>query len=473
MKQLKKLIDRILLRININLREIGFDARPYIADVIPLDHFTRFYALYGITPFHPLDFGFNHSNIAGSYFLGKCMVDHSVVFKSDIRGDELKKKGDHFQYQDLTIPVFDDETIRIKDSYLIKTLVHCNSHDPEKLEEFLIQNTISTHYANIHGSSMEGCFLGPFSTVDLTTVNDSVVGTFSYLQTGELSHKKIEPGRIWIKSRNDFDFSYRFAPDILDKYIRFSEGKTPKGFFIDFAEKRKNDFNKLYEEVHHKTPASVHKSAALSMYSVFKGESTLKENVLVAQRAYLENAWLGKGANAQENCYIIDSHLEGNNVTAHGARIMHTRMGKKAFAGFNAFLRGKPNAPLTVGKASIIMPHTIVDLEEPVHIPANHVVWGFIQKMKDLETQSLSMEALSRINGDFQLGSMSFKGNGSTFVKAFENRINHILEENGAFFDGRKHKGHAQKDHDISINIIQPYLKGPLKGLYPTIRIGE
>ncbi len=473
MKQLKQLINRIAQRTSINLREIGFDVFPYMETIIPFDHFIRFYALYGVTPFHPLDFCFSHSNIAGSYFLGKCTVDHSIVFKSDIRGDELKKKGDDFQYQELTIPVYDDETIRIKDSYLINTLVHNNSHDPENLEEFLIRNTVSTHFANIHGSSMEGCFLGPFSTVDLTTVNDSVVGTFSYLQTGELSHKLIESGRIWIKSGNDFDFNYRFAPDILDRYIRFSPGKTPQGIFIDFAEKRKNDFNKIYEEVHHKTPETVHKSAALSMYSVFKGQSTLEENVLVAQRAYLENAWLGKGANAQENCYIIDSKLEGNNVTAHGARIIHARMENKVFTGFNSFLRGKPDAPLSIGEKSIIMPHTIIDLEEPVNIPANHVVWGFIKSLKDLETHSISLEALAKINGDFHLGNMSLKGNGSIFIKAFEHRIDHILEENGAFFNGKKYKGHAQKDHDISVNILHPYLNGPLKGLYPTIRIGK
>ena len=46
-----------------------------------------------------------------------------------------------------------------------------------------------------------------------------------------------------------------------------------------------------------------------------------------------------------------------------------------------------------------------------------------------------------------------------------------ILEANGAFFDGTRNRGHAQKDQDISFNTIQPYATGPLKGLYPTIEI--
>jgi 6-pyruvoyltetrahydropterin/6-carboxytetrahydropterin synthase len=36
-------------------------------------------------------------------------------------------------------------------------------------------------------------------------------------------------------------------------------------------------------------------------------------NVLVAQRAYIENSWMGDGANAQENCYILHSRLHGHN----------------------------------------------------------------------------------------------------------------------------------------------------------------
>jgi hypothetical protein len=49
--------------------------------------------------------------------------------------------------------------------------------------------------------------------------------------------------------------------------------------------------------------------------------------------------------------------------------------------------------------------------------------------------------------------------------------LNHILEANGAFYDGEKGEGHAQKGQDIVFNIVQPYPDGPLKGLCPTLDI--
>jgi hypothetical protein len=66
---------------------------------------------------------------------------------------------------------------------------------------------------------------------------------------------------------------------------------------------------------------------------------------------------------------------------------------------------------------------------------------------------------------------MRFEGSGSDFVHAFTHRIEHILEANGAYFDGVKNRGHAQKGQNISFNTIQPYPEGVLKGLYPTIDI--
>ena len=93
---------------------------------------------------------------------------------------------------------------------------------------------------------------------------------------------------------------------------------------------------------------AVPRGASLNRYALVKGESHISENVLVAQRAYLENAWLGKGANAQENCYIINSRLEGNNVTAHGGKIIHANLGKNVFVGFNSFLRGTADLPLEI-----------------------------------------------------------------------------------------------------------------------------
>lgn len=471
MEKLGTLIKRIVERVNINLREPLFDVGPYVSAVGDMEQMGKFYAFYGITTGHPLHFRFSHSSLAGSFFLGKCLVDNSVLYKSDIRGDELKSKGDIYPYQDFRIPVHDDEVIHIKDSFLVKTLVHNFSHDPENLEEFLIQNTAALNYANIHGAPVEGCFLGPFSTVDLTTLHDCVIGAFAYLQTGELSHELISEGRIWVHGGNTYQFNYQFDPSILRKYIRIEPGTPPEGVFIDFVEARKDSFQPVYDAAYYRPPIEAPAGSSLSPYAVVRGQTRIGENVLVAQRAYLENAWLGNGANAQENCYIIDSNLEGNNITAHGGKIVHAKMGRKVFVGFNSFLHGSKDCPLSVGAETIIMPHSIIDLEEPLEIPSGYLVWGLIRNQEDLKNNAVSLEEFSEINGNFSLGSMEFSGDGKAFVSDFKHRIEHILEANGAYFDGKRHRGHAQNDSDMAFNTIQPYPEGDLKGIYPTIEI--
>lgn len=470
MVQLEKLINRIIDRVNVNLREPTYDVGPYVR-AIPIEQFSRFYAFYGLTLHHPLHFHFNHSNMAGSYFLGKCIVDHSVLYKSDIRGDELKSRGDIFRYQNLEIPLHDDEVIDIKDSFLVKSLVHSNSHDPESPEEFFIHNTVSMHYANIHGSPVEGSFIGPFATVDLTTLHDCVIGEYAYIQSGEAAHRFVPAGQISIRSGNAFNFNYRYHPEDLKRYISIEPGEAPKGLFIDFVESRKQDFEYTFETVGVRPSIPVPHGASLSRYAVVKGDTQISENVLVAQRAYLEDAWLGKGSNAQENCYIIQSRLEGYNITAHGGKIIHACLGEKVFVGFNSFLHGRKDCELKVGAECIVMPHTIIDLEEALEIPAGQLVWGYIRNRRDLEKNSLDLHALSQCEGEIQQGAMLFQGIGSLFVEALRHRVEHILEANGAYFDGNSMRGHAQKGLHISFSIIQPYPEGSLKGLYPTIDI--
>ncbi|UCD81438.1 MAG: transferase [Desulfobacterales bacterium] len=471
MKELAKLLDRITQRININLRELGYDISPFVKNLVPLNQMVKFYAFYGITPHHPLDFVFRHSSLSGSYFLGKVRTINSILYKSDIRGDELKHRGDVFRYQNFEIPVSRDEGIDIEDSYLVKTLVHNFSHDPETLEKFFIKDTVSAHYANIHGSPSDGCFLGPFATVDLTTIRDCVIGTFSYVQAGEIAHLNVDPGTVWVRNPGEFNFLYRHSLPKLHPYINFSAGRSPLGLFIDFVEDRKGDFQRVFEVVKLDTPVSVPASASLDRFAVIKPKTRIGENVLVAQRAYLQNARLGKGANAQENCYIINSRLEGYNVTAHGAKIIEADLGKNIFVGFNSFLRGRTNCRLTVGDESIIMPHTIIDIEKPLTIPPGHLVWGLITNAADLQLNSMALEDLSEIDGGLVHGNMSFEGRGAGFVSAFRDRIHHILEANGAFFNGTDHRGHAQKNQNISFNTIQPYSDVELEGLYPTIII--
>ncbi|SPD75851.1 conserved hypothetical protein [uncultured Desulfobacterium sp.] len=471
MKHLERLLDRVIHRTKINLREFDFDIDAHVRGLVPLDQFTRFYAYYGITSHHPIHFNFTNSALSGSYFLGKCSVANSILYKSDIRGDELKQTDEIFTFHDSSIVLDDDEMISIKNSLLMKTLVHNFSHDPEKVDLFLIKNTIACPYANIHGSPVDGCFLGPFATIDLTTGHDVIIGPFSYVQTGSLAHTNVGPGRIWVKNGDIFDFKYKFDEEILMHYIGFAPGRGVMGRFIDFAEDLKTDFQRIYDVVHMEAPIEVPPGASLNRYAVFQGESRIEENVLVAQRAFVESSWLGKGANAQENCYISHSHLEGYNVTAHGATIIHARLKPKVFVGFNSFLQGKENAELTVGESCIIMPHTIIRIDRPLDIPPEHLVWGYIRNQEDFKNHSMSLDDFSKISDLLKKGNLQFKGDGSAFVQAFKNRIEHILEANGAYFDGEKMSGHAQKGQNISFNIIQPYPKGPREGLYPSIEI--
>ncbi|MEX1347454.1 MAG: transferase [Desulfobacterales bacterium] len=471
MKELEKLLERIIQRININLRELEYDVSPFIKNLVPLHQMVKFYAFYGITPNHPLDLVFRHSSLAGSYFLGKIRTRNSILYKSDIRGDELKQKGDVFHYQKFEIPITRDEGIDIEDSFLIKTLVHNFSHDPETLEKFFIRDTVSTHYANIHGSPIDGCFLGPFATVDLTSMRDCVIGTFSYVQAGEVGHLNVGPGTIWVRNPDEFNFLYRHPLNKLNHYINFIAGRPPQGFLMDFVDDRKEGFQRVFNAVNLEQSFPVPSNASLDRYAVIKPKTHISENVLVAQRAYLQNAWLGKGANAQENCYIINSRLEGCNVTAHGAKIIEADLGKNIFVGFNSFLRGRADSRLTIGNESIIMPHTIIDIKKPLTIPPEHLVWGLITNSQELASNSMTLKDFSKIHNGLIKGNMSFEGNGAGFVTAFRERIHHILEANGAFFDGKKNKGHAQKNQNISFNTIQPYPDGKLQGLYPAIVI--
>ncbi len=471
MKHLEKLVDRIIAQLNINLRNFGFDAGPYLKKRIPKKQLLKFYAFYGITAHHPLHFHFSNSSLAGSYFLGQCKVDNSVLYKSDIRGDELKSKGTHYALQNRSLTLEEDEMIQISGSFLIKALVHSYSHDPETPDVFFIKNTAATSYSNIHGSPMEGCFLGPFSTVDLTRMHDCKVGTFSYVQTGELVHTNVPDGRIWIKSPDNFEFTFQHLPEVTRSYVTFKPGIPAGGTFIDFVEEREEEFQRLFDVIHLDLPFPVAPGASVNRYAVILGGTTINENVLVAQRAYLHNAWLGKGANAQEHCYVVDSHLDGFDVLAHGAKVIHARLGERVFVGFNSFLRGHADCLLSVKNGSIIMPHTIIDLDEPLEIPANHLVWGLIRNRNDLKDNSLSIEKLSAITGEYRLGEMRFTGDGAKFVSLFQARIENILKDNGAYFNGKNNRGHAQTAQIIAFNIMQPYPMGPARGLYPTIDI--
>ena len=468
MSQLQRLSNRIISRVNANLQEFEFDTEPFVNSALDHEKMLEFYAFYGITSHHPIYFHFKNSNIAGSYFLGKCHVGRSAIYKSDVRGDELKRKGDCIKSAK-NIPLVEDEMISILDSLLYKTLVHSNSHNPESPEAFIIRNTISGHYANIHGSTLEGCFLGPFATVDLMNLHSCIVGEFSYVQVGELFHRKIDPGTVWIKSPH-FEFKYKFKNSILENFVGVNDAHQPRGVIYDFVRSRDQEFERLFE-VMHLEPFKAPDSSAINRYAVIKGKTRIGENVLVAQRSLLQNATMGDGSNAQENSYIINSVLEGNCITAHGGKIIHADIGQECFVGFNSFLNGGPDARIQIGEGCIVMPHTIISPSMPIQIPSEHLVWGYIQSPEDLATHTISLDALAEVRESLTIGKMTFSGKGSVFIGSFKDRLKKILSDNGALYKNEENRGHAQDDQNISYNIIQPYRTGERKGLYPSIRI--
>ena len=471
MKELTRLYERVVKRINVNLREKDFDVTPYAAELMPPDQMSKFYAFYGITPDHPLDLHFENSALAGSYFLGKCRVRNSLLYKSDIRGDELKRKDAVVRSGKFTLTLASDELVDIQNSILVKTLVHNYSHDPETPEKFFIKDTLAMDYANIHGAPCAGVFLGPYATIDLTTTRDCVIGAFSYIQAGEISHLSCDPGTIWVNSPGNFNFLYTYPAESLAEYVSLSPDKVPWGRMIDFIEERKAEFQRVFDYANLDVIGSIPKTSSLDRYAVVLPNMRIADNVLVSQRAYLENSSLGKGANAQENCFIINSNLEGYNVSAHGAKIIEADMGSGGFVGFNSFLFGKKHARLTVGSGCIVMPHTIIDIDEPLTVPPGQLLWGLIRNREELAENSMPLDQLGKINGVFNQGRMHFEGDGMSFFKSFKDRIFHILDVNGAFFDNGEKAGHAQRNQRLSLNTIQPFQFGPKEGMYPNIRI--
>jgi|GEM_PF-5893296 hypothetical protein len=87
------------------------------------------------------------------------------------------------------------------------------------------------------------------------------------------------------------------------------------------------------------------------------------------------------------------------------------------------------------------------------------------------QLENLLERIIRRLNINLRGFDFDFRGSGARFVAAFQNRINHILEANGAYFDGAKSRGHAQTGQNVSYNIIQAYPIGPQQGIFPTIDI--
>ncbi len=57
----------------------------------------------------------------------------------------------------------------------------------------------------------------------------------------------------------------------------------------------------------------------------------------------------------------------------------------------------------------------------------------------------MSIDNFSKIDDGLIQGNLSYEGSGASFVTAFRDRIQHILEANGAFFNGSEKKGSDRK----------------------------
>lgn len=468
-KKFDRLVESIVSRVKINLAERNLDAGRYVNHLIPEESFTVYYALYAVTLEHPPRLNICESALAGTYFLGSCEVARSILYKCDVRGDELKRKGQVVPVGGEQIRLFDDEKIDIRYSFLVKTLVHNNSHDLNALDCFRIHNTVALHFANIHGAPVEGCFLEPFSTLDLCNARNSYVGCYAYVQAGDIAHERIEAGRVWIRATGLFEFDYTHPAGALKRYISLDEQGRPQGLFLDFHLSHKEAFDPIYNQACPQPEVEGDEHASVSPYAVVKG-SRVEDNVLIAQGAFVSNSVLGYGSNAQENCAIIDSTYAGECVTAHGGKVICSDLGHHVFVGFNAYVAGQPGARVKIGSGCIVMPHTILDAEEPIEIPEGRLIWGYIRTKQDLELNTMSLEELASFSGTLTRGGMYFIGDGDAFVSAFRHRIDHILEENGAFFDGTvASRGHAQRTQKLSYNIIQPFRDGESKGICPRL----
>ena len=95
--------------------------------------------------------------------------------------------------------------------------------------------------------NIEGCFLGPFATVNLMNLHYLHCRlNFSYVQAGELFHRKIDHGTVWIRSDN-FEFKYRFRKEILDNFVGVNSLYQPRGIIYYFVKDREQEFEKLFD----------------------------------------------------------------------------------------------------------------------------------------------------------------------------------------------------------------------------------
>lgn len=80
----------------------------------------------------------------------------------------------------------------------------------------------------------------------------------------------IEPGTVWVRSGDQFNFLYRYPLDRLSNYIYFAAGSVPQGVFIDFVEDRKEAFQRVFNVMNIEPSVSIPANASLDRFAVVK-----------------------------------------------------------------------------------------------------------------------------------------------------------------------------------------------------------
>ncbi|MCK7505453.1 MAG: hypothetical protein MZV70_16140 [Desulfobacterales bacterium] len=119
------------------------------------------------------------------------------------------------------------------------------------------------------------------------------------------------------------------------------------------------------------------------------------------------------------------------------------------------------------------MPHTIIDLKEPVSIPPDHLVWGFVTSPDDLRLHSISLADSRRPSPRMNtIGTMEFcrlRRQVRRGVSASGSTIS--WKPTAPISTAGRTRATPRKGQNIAYNIIQPYPMGAQKGIYPTIDI--
>jgi carbonic anhydrase/acetyltransferase-like protein (isoleucine patch superfamily) len=465
---LAQLRRRIIQRLNIALRHLDYDSSVHAPALLLATPDAALPAAYIVSPRHPLDLRCSNAALTGSTFLGSCRIKDSIVSSSIIRGDEL------------LAPLADDQPttepptsthIDIAGCFLDQTLVFGHSSDPNDPERYVLHNTLALPHCLIQSAPTIGCLLGPVTTLDHTCARSCIIGSYSYIQAGNITRMHIPPGTVWIRKGQRFNFLYRFPPDRLRRYIWHTPGNAPQGMIPEALWQQRQASSHGLDRGNDRLGQAMPASSFLDRQATILATSLIMDNVLVCRHAVLSSTSLGRGCTVLENCLLDHVRCGENAIIGQGAKVFDADIDSMVMVGGNTLLRGRAGSRLNIGTDCIIAPHTIIDSDSPLTVPPAHLVWGLSTDQDELASNSLALEELDRVGCALTRERLYFEGDGSALIKHFTDQRHHLLLNTGAFSDGTRHRGQAQDDQHLSRNTVQPFQFGERQGMYPTMTI--